>query len=400
MRSFSLVLVFCFLLLPQGALATYSSPSELLRDTEFKSGARNFSLEAHVSIQDVYAATWISGAMESTAGNGLRATTKGTFDIHNDGITIRSTFHAITAGPNLYVYIDDMLNLETQTTLRGSEDIIDTWISMPTDAQLGNLPIADIIGTTSEELTSKASGLGLEDIDFLGRSLLDTAFAMESEGFEGGNAYHVSMQPQFLGSLLQTMDSINIDGLEGHSLPQGDVQIDDMQVQLMQAWLNDALDIQVKVDTDEQGNFQFGRTRIALDLPHASLNLVTESELRTLPVSVEVPEGAVSADQILAPLHASLESWVQNSPLAKSNNVSAKSEQPSMTPARPRATPPAAPAPGRRLIKGQSNATWDTVRNTGEDCGAIPGTALYLQMTRKGVCSTVDHARPGRGSLR
>jgi hypothetical protein len=344
------------LLLPHLAFA--ATPSDLLRSAEFNGQPRDFRLQAHGNDGTTYFSMWLEGAVEGATPVALEATVKTTVDIHRAGVTTRSRYELLVTGQTAYFRLLTMENTPAGQPI--APDILEMreqWTSVP---------------LATDDLTSGMSLIGgvspltlVEGIDTVGASLLNESFVVTSGSFTGGYTHKLALQPGFLiksASLLQNAGIV-----------PGGSQLQPEELLALEEQLGQSIDASVKIDTDLEGNFTFGRLWVSAAFGGFQLSFQSESWLRGAGIVVTAP--------------------------ASSQPISPMSDLPFSLPSVPgmEPTPTTSGSNSSRTSVSSRRTTQDTMS---AECRAAAGTALGNQLIRKGVCPIAEDSRPRRGSQR
>jgi len=354
-RRFIAALAASAVLLPNAAFAI-ATPAELMEAIGRGGEARDIKMELHGNDGSTYFSVWMRGTSEGQSIASAKANVNATVDVFENGSTLRSRLEIVVADQTAYVRLTEVFNnppkIPVPPTIAGLKG---QWAKLPLNAA----EVAQL-GGTDLEIPTEAEAMGQE--------MLNQLFTFERQGFSGGHVYYLSLQPDFLSRLAQFITGTGLVPAEISSeflsgLPE----------------IGQAIVVDVKVDTDKEGAFLFGRLRVAADLDGFSFKLLSESTARAPKdkVDVTVPTAAILLEDLM---------WgMDSSGIAPVISITAPT---------PDASPFALPwdtanqAVNRRAISNEM------------ECDAELGTLRYQQLARKGICPLPPESRPRRGTQR
>lgn len=381
-------------LTPLTSLAAYQNPSDLLRGAEFDGGARDFSMEFHGGADGTYASAWINGAAEGSSPETVRAKLAATIDIHTDGITMRSRHEVLIADQKAYLRMKEFGGDGIVDTMSLSDELMGKWYVLPLDeAEFLSLPVTDVnatdamIGGISEQFSSLPSSP--EELQRIGTEIIDNIFALQTAPFDGGTAYTLSLKPDFFKHILRIAAE-----MAGEN---PDILLLEPGVMELRRNLDDAVSFSMKIDMNTDGKMRFGRFDFSYDKDGVKVNSKGQTAVRSSAVVFDAPQNAEPIDALASLLNAT----VSDLPTLEEWGLPTTLEEPKTTPSSStsvRRTP--AHSSFIRDERSRPKFGWQDVEVESADCSALPGTALYLQNVRKGLCPSVPDTRPGRGSRR
>lgn len=385
-----------FTLVPSASLANYRTPAELLRAIEFDGQARNFSMELHVGADGKYASAWISGSAEGTDPQKMNASIKATMDFSVDGVVMRSRYEMLITEQQLYFRLKEV-ETSDETAVQQTElmkTVVGKWTQVSLDPSqmdfLNNLKTPETEALLMQ-MMNDAQDLPMASgqLDATGKEVANSVLDISETSFEGGKAYRLSLRPDFL----ETMARIGTE-IMGENTEE---LLSDPLFFAMKQQISDAVSFDIKVDTDTSGQLLFGRMNFAFAMNDTSLRLNGTTERREAPVTVTAPEASMSMEELITLLNTAIPDLPTVSPSLLMPPTENLAPLRSQTTPRPivRRSPRKSSITNNRSKPGYE---WDDVDSSG--CDALPGTALYLQSVRKGLCPTVPDSRPGRGSRR
>lgn len=388
LRPSLLRLSFLTLLLPGFTVAYYASPSELLRSIEFDGTPRNFSTQIHTRVEDVYTSAWVNGSAEGRTPETLKAKFNATVDMHESGVTMRSRFEATIYNEVVYLRLksfegDSVFDISSPE----ANSLIGKWIAVPIDpASLSDThDYAEAIAMV-QEMTGDDS-MTVEDLNEIGKNILDSMLTMEKKQFTGGYAFSIKLRPDFLVSLMATMSSV---------FPDFPVAQDDLQAMAAQSLVNEMVNLHIKVDTNSAGEFLYAKFYLSINPPDDSMTMVMEGKTvaQDTPVYIDVPKEHLSLEELASLLSAIDPTMPMLTPNTWEEDDWGTASEPTTRVRRTtrggsRAISPRVPA--RRSYT--TTTSWDP------RCSSA-NSVQYTFLMRKGLCPAEWDTRPGRGSLR
>lgn len=268
MRRFLATLT--LLAVPATALAAYATPSELLLAAAFKDKPLDFAYEAHFHMEDISAAAWIRGSSEGNAETG-KADIAATVDFVQAGMMkMRAKAEARMVNRTLYV------------RLKSIEGDTDTMYGMMVDPYVGAqwymLPLSDV---------EEEHGIDQEQATEVGMKIADAVLNMVRMQQANGATYSLKLKRTAAADLKKVLEEVSAEypSLGTASLSNKDV------AELRRMMMKSNVHLKVMTDASDMptGMKFYGSYK---DRGMEAV-LVGTTTLRTQPLTVEVPAGAV-----------------------------------------------------------------------------------------------------------
>ena len=143
-------------------------------------------------------------------------------------------------------------------------------------------------------------GITADQLREVTMQVLDAMFRMDAVQFQGGFSYVLSLKPHFLREGWQAFiawSKTNKPELMT-SLP---MDPDDPQIMSIDEELSKTLTMKVKMDTNEEGDFRFGKYFLSASVPDSNFSFSFEGKFqhRALPVYVSIPGDAQAFEALL-----------------------------------------------------------------------------------------------------
>jgi len=283
------------LVTPFAALAYFSQPSALLKAVEFDGRPRNFTMEAHARMEDTYASVWMFGEGEGRTVDTMKGKWHATVDVAEADMRMRLKVDLILHQQVAYVRINEFNANVEDAVLQASLAVLQKkWISIPLEMEQAQMEGRDAF------ITGFIDGLALEGIyvekeqvEKLLDGLVDALLSLEYTQFSGGHAYSLRLKERFLSETLLVLNEF-FTAIDGEDLELGDL-VNDPSAQETEAMIRDAVNLHIKINTNEDQDFLFAKFYLAAQSPALpGFSFITQGEVqrKMKPVYVEVPSEA------------------------------------------------------------------------------------------------------------
>ena len=283
------------LVTPLAALAYFTQPSALLKAVEFDGKPRSFTMEAHARMEDTYASLWMNGEGEGRTLDTMKGKWHATVDFAEEGMQMRMKLSMVLHQQVVYVRIDEFNANVEDAVLQASIDVLQKkWISIPLEMEQAQ------VGGRDAFITGFVDGMALEGIfvekeqvEKLLDGLVDALLSMEYTQFTGGHAYSLRLKDGFLYETLLVLNEF-FSAIDGEDLGLGDL-VNDPSTQETEAMIRDAVNLHIKINTNDAQDFLFAKFYLAAQspvLPGFSFATQGEVQRKMTPVYVEVPSEA------------------------------------------------------------------------------------------------------------
>lgn len=404
---------------PFAALAAFVRPSDVLSLLLAYDGKpRTFSAQAYVNVDDFTMTVTAEGAVEGRTPRDIKGKFAVAADMAEGGAwlaTIR--MQMLVHGEKLYVLLEDLALREELTAYAPNEyeGVVGQWYAVPIELQ--DMQQADDWDDVLEQLAEGLQDMGIyataQDVDQVIRACIDALFSMERTAYQGGSAYSIRLHPNFLWRLQERVVQFLLQ--HGDEDARSFVEeirffLEEMPEMLseIEEEVHRAVNLHVKVDTNTAHEFVFGKPYLAITLPEENLYIALQGSVQRqmTPVYLAIPRNAITLGEgdtlpnpIVDFLDGFLEGFFQDMPihmyLCSPDGPCEEDEHDDwlwdedddwlwdepLWPEEPVPLPEVT-APSPRAPRG-------------ERCDAVPGTAEYVQLQRKGICPVVQR-RPAR----
>jgi hypothetical protein len=259
------------LAVPAVALASYASPSELLLAAAFKDKPLDLAYEAHFHMDDVDAAAWLRGSTQGGVEDG-DADINVTVDFAQADLgTMRAKAEARIVNKTLYVQLK---------SVEGGDDTI---YSMMADQYAGSqwymMPLEDV---------EEERGIDQEQATQIGMKIADAVLSMvRMPEKAGGSVYSLKLRRTAAADLKNVLEEVSAQYPKLGTASLSNKDVADLRRSLSKS------NVHLKVMTDAQDvptGMKFYGSYKDMGMEAVLTGMTT---LRTQPVTVEVPAGAL-----------------------------------------------------------------------------------------------------------
>lgn len=265
------------LVVPVLVFAAFPSPSDLFQALRMRSKPMDASFEVHASYQNVYVSLWSKGASEGRDLPSIQSSLKMTLDISAPQGTVRTKMQMRIVHQTLYFFVDGVTgNAENEFGRLAAQAAGKKWFSV----SLKDLPAQDnpFEGMTDDE---KSALIG---------KIVNAAFLlMSSPAANGKWTYSLTLHP----AATESLQRLSLDNPS--SSPMFDTQ---NQMQDFAAIVR-ALNFHALFTADSNDEVQSMKLYAALDQDGLHFVVLGTATVRSKPLTVDVPAGAVSLGEQL-----------------------------------------------------------------------------------------------------
>ncbi len=302
-RPFLLASLACSFLVPALALAAFSRPSDAFTLLGSDGKPREFDSAFFLKFDEGGENLAVFGKVNGMSEGKTRKDIK--FQMHAD-LSVTANEGKGTVGIDLMVHDDTAY-------IRGGE--VDLALSGLSDAD-----IEESLATYNEEFKGKWFSIGLTDVerfesfggtDFsqlisagsesitpddakeLVARVIDAMFAMETSRFKGGNTHLLTLKSHFLRDAAQAAQEW-LQENDPSLLQEGALDLNDEDMDAIEQLIGDAVNVRLKIDTNDVGEFRFAKFFAAVTVPDVNVffSLEGKVEHRPIPVYLDIPKNA------------------------------------------------------------------------------------------------------------